>query len=356
MVTYCVHADPWYATVSVVGSHVKSSQPFRSRCQASTSASFESLVRGFSSQTRAGRYYGAKDIERYSPPFPLMAKRSRDASFSPASDDSPSSIVEDEGDTLGVDAPPTKFSHTEPDTSGTLPARVMRCTLAPHRKTVCFDSQEEYDVHYTKEHTNRCAACSKNFPTPRFLELHIEENHNALREALAARGEKTYGCFVEDCDRKCSTPQKRRLHLIDKHMFPKTYNFRIVDHGIDDIPSMLREGRRRRVSTANDTHRLGRHRRQALSLLQSQPPNVGEGKTDERSASNDTGNGRRNVELHKTKGPDQASTPHASNKNPQSGLDCITQSLSALRFVPNSVRRKQNQEFIYPDSEDRKGR
>ncbi|KAG2017135.1 hypothetical protein GB937_005733 [Aspergillus fischeri] len=31
-----------------------------------------------------------------------------------------------------------------------------------------------------------------------------------------------YSCFIEDCDRKCSTPQKRRMHLIDKHMFPKT--------------------------------------------------------------------------------------------------------------------------------------
>lgn len=35
-----------------------------------------------------------------------------------------------------------------------------------------------------------------------------------------------YGCFIEGCERKCSTPQKRRMHLIDKHMFPK------VRHGI----------------------------------------------------------------------------------------------------------------------------
>lgn len=30
-----------------------------------------------------------------------------------------------------------------------------------------------------------------------------------------------FGCFVEGCERKCSTPQKRRRHLIDKHMFPR---------------------------------------------------------------------------------------------------------------------------------------
>ena len=98
---------------------------------------------------------------------------------------------------------------------------VMRCSLPPHKEALEFQFHEDYEVHYLKEHTNRCSSCGKNFPTAHFLELHIEENHNALRETLQAKGERTYACFVEDCERKCSTPQKRRLHLIDKHGFPK---------------------------------------------------------------------------------------------------------------------------------------
>lgn len=42
-----------------------------------------------------------------------------------------------------------------------------------------------------------------------------------FNELKKEKGEKTFQCFVEGCDRLCSTPQKRRLHVIDKHGFPK---------------------------------------------------------------------------------------------------------------------------------------
>jgi hypothetical protein len=148
-----------------------------------------------------------------------MAKRSRETSFSPPADQLPTS--ETGGDSSDTDS--GRFSKCKlvdgspPGTDTT----VMRCSLPPHKDAVEFQSHEDYEVHYLKEHTNRCSSCGKNFPTGHFLGLHIEENHNPLRETLQAKGEKTYACFVEDCDRKCSTPQKRRLHLIDKHGFPK---------------------------------------------------------------------------------------------------------------------------------------
>lgn len=275
----------------------------------------------------------------------MMSKRSRQASFSPASDDSDEATVEHE-DTLAVHAPPTKFSQTDSEARTPLAARVMQCTLAPHKETLCFDSQEEYELHYAKEHTNRCATCSKNFPTARFLELHIEENHNSLREALAARGEKTYGCFVEGCDRKCSTPQKRRLHLIDKHMFPRSYNFRVVDQGIDKASSMLREGRRRRVSIANDIHQDGRHRRQASTQLHNQPADVGEGDSHLNGPSDKSKGSSADIEHHKSDKPSFAIKLDETSKDPDADLDGITRSMSALRFVPASVLRKQNQSVL----------
>ena len=274
---------------------------------------------------------------------PLMSKRSRHASVSAGTDESLSPGVEDECDALAVHAPPTKFSQTgESNSPTTLPSRGIRCALAPHRETLCFDTQEKYEVHYSKEHVNRCVTCSKNFPSPHLLELHIEENHNALREALAARGEKTYGCFVEDCGRKCSTPQKRRLHLIDKHMFPKSYNFRIVDQGIDRASSMLRNGRRRRISTDNGTHRADRHRHWPSPLQQGQLRDSGQGTNNRSSTSDDLAGPIETAESCRLVVPDPALPAQNLNREQATELDNLAQSLSVLRFVPTNVTRKHN--------------
>lgn len=281
-----------------------------------------------------------------------MSKRSYEASLSPASSEYQLPTDKDERDALEGDTPPTKYSLTDAHEGVSHRAGAMQCTLAPHTETTYFDTQEEYEVHYTKEHTNRCATCSKNFPSPRFLELHIEENHNALREALAARGEKTYGCFVEDCDRKCSTPQKRRLHMIDKHMYPRTYNFRIVDHGIDKASSMLREGRRRRVSTVNDNRQAGRHRRQASSQLQGQSASIRDEKTNQIHTGDASESSTANLQSRKADGSTQSANSQGTSKDHPNDMDTLTQSLSALRFVPTSVLRKRNREAVYPDNGD----
>lgn len=162
-----------------------------------------------------------------------MSKRSRTPSLepelrsrSPASDSSTSS--------------PSDRVKIARDSISLPVSEVMHCSLPPHHQTLSFTSYEDYEVHYRQAHVNRCSQCSKNFPTDHYLNLHIEENHDSLAVARRERGDKTvsealnaessewpcanfvqYGCFIETCDRKCSTPQKRRLHLIDKHMFPK---------------------------------------------------------------------------------------------------------------------------------------
>ncbi|KAH8821667.1 hypothetical protein F5884DRAFT_817060 [Xylogone sp. PMI_703] len=126
----------------------------------------------------------------------------------------------------------------------------MRCSLPPHRDMFSFTSYEDYEVHYNKFHVNRCVECHKNFPTNHFLNLHIEESHDPLILVRRERGDKTYSCYVEDCDRKFSAPAKRRMHLIDKHFFPKDYNFFVTVDGIDKQSSMLQLGRHRRRSSA----------------------------------------------------------------------------------------------------------
>jgi hypothetical protein len=67
----------------------------------------------------------------------------------------------------------------------------MRCSLPPHKGTEVFATYAEYEAHYRQQHTNRCVQCRKNFPSAHFLELHIEETHDAFVQARRERGERT---------------------------------------------------------------------------------------------------------------------------------------------------------------------
>lgn len=259
-----------------------------------------------------------------------MGKRSRDVSFSPSADESssPSTAAGQSAEDL-VQLHPGKIKAVDIDDR--LPLVQMQCSLPPHSHVLSFASIEEYEIHYAKEHTNRCTSCGRNFPTAHFLNLHIDENHNPLRQAAQEKGERTYACFVEDCERKCSTPQKRRLHLIDKHMFPRVYNFRIVDVGIDKSTSILSDGQKRRVSISKKPKESSSGPRRA-----SIPPNhrpiaatgraTHEGKDfASRSFSSPEGT--------------SASTPKADPGSAE--FEELERSMSALRFVPASVLKRQ---------------
>ncbi|KAJ5619008.1 Zinc finger C2H2 [Penicillium lagena] len=193
-------------------------------------------------------------------------------------------------------------------------SKVMHCSLPPHRETLSFASYEDYEVHYRQTHVNRCSECSKNFPTSHLLNIHIEENHDPLFAARKARGEKMkYGCFIETCERKCSTPQKRRLHMIDKHMFPRTYNFYIVNDGIDKQTSLLRplNSHRRRMSmTSVSSAQEGRLRRRSSASHSTTP----------------------------VPPPPLAAQPGIPK---DMEIDELEKSMSALQFVPTSVTRNR---------------
>ncbi len=158
----------------------------------------------------------------------------------------------------------------------------MTCLL--HKQRLRFGSYEEYESHYSKEHLNRCLECKKNFPSSHLLGVHIEDRHDPLVLVRREKGEHTvgprpklllprpsselvltklsrqYSCFVEDCERKCGSPDKRRRHLIDKHMYPRNFFFAVTRDGIDGRRSLLEDGshRHRRRSSAYKTEMRGR--------------------------------------------------------------------------------------------------
>ncbi|KAL8693148.1 MAG: hypothetical protein Q9218_001968 [Villophora microphyllina] len=264
-----------------------------------------------------------------------MAKRSREdsppagaadsPSLSVSPSQSPSTLLVDTSDSPTSAAPDASHSTKYLQISEQPESRhvAMKCSLAPHREVITFDSFEDFEVHYAQVHTNRCSECHKNFPTDHFLGLHISENHDPLIEARKAREEKTYRCFVEGCDKVCSTPQKRRMHLQAKHYFPKDYDYFIVNDGIDKRSSMLRTRHRRAGSAASRA--LQRNHRPGGNVPK--PEKHSQLDQDQEIRSNNIAIKSSHPKISPIESPSSASTD----------MDDLTSTMSALKFVPPSA-------------------
>lgn len=278
-----------------------------------------------------------------------MAKRGREDSISGSEERQPSTVSLSDGllsPPLTDIAHAPKFVHLEEDI---LASPTMECKLPLHTP-IQFSSHEEYEVHYRKEHANRCSECHKNFPTGHYLKLHQAENHDPINEARRDRGENIYACFLEDCDRIFKTWFKRKLHSIDKHGFPKNYDFFIVNDGLDHRNSMLRQNYRQ-------GRRGGRFRGGANNQRSPRDDTTDTAKSDLPDDGDlDQLNPRTRIAYgQQTRGVPRfqiqksvfsTSTPHTQPFTEQnqskpdqldSEMDDITRSMSVLRFVPRSV-------------------
>ncbi|KAL8710972.1 MAG: hypothetical protein Q9220_004571 [cf. Caloplaca sp. 1 TL-2023] len=260
-----------------------------------------------------------------------MAKRSREDSPPPPPLDQYSSSPSPSESGTPYSPPQINATHSskyQQVTEETARSSIaMKCSLAPHPDTITFTTFEDFEIHYAQAHTNRCSECQKNFPTDHFLGLHIHENHDPLVAARKARDEKTYQCFVEGCDKICSTPQKRKMHLQAKHLFPKDYDFYIVNDGIDRRSSMLRSRHRRGSSAASRALCRGQ-RTGAQEQIQSS-------RTGMERTSEPTG------EEHSDISPQslaQRGLSPASSTLSTPNVDELASTLSAMKFVPTSVR------------------
>lgn len=281
-----------------------------------------------------------------------MSKRSRSAStistYSGSPIDTPSRSVSVEANEHA-----TKYAQLDDHQPS---SAAMRCLLPPHR-SMSFSSYAEYETHYSQSHSNRCSDCQHNFPTAHFLELHIAENHDPIVAARRERGEKTYACFVEGCDKACMDWKKRRSHLVDKHAFPRNYDFFVVNTGVDGKRSMLRPGVDAQGHRASSRERNGSD---ALSAMEStstpsagsasmspQPPTaapktrgaVSQPVTGASSstAASDKATWRGKRRASSLRGP----APGAPLAPAKDGMDDIISSMSALKMVPRSVAASQ---------------
>ncbi|KAJ4987131.1 hypothetical protein SVAN01_07419 [Stagonosporopsis vannaccii] len=238
-----------------------------------------------------------------------------------------------------------KLVHLDADLAVSEQPAVMKCLLPPHQP-LAFASFEDYDVHYQKTHMNRCSECHKNFPDEHILHLHIAENHDPFNAARRERGEQTYACLVPTCDRLCSTAPKRRMHCIDKHQFPKNYDFFIINDGIDRRSSMLRPAHRRRSSTVNSLSSEP-CRRRAESFTDAAGEAMEVIPHDETEQTNSQQHRTSRSSHIKLRGRGGFSHPQARSRHDAAqdlsavhadSVDKLASSMSALHFVPHSVR------------------
>ncbi|CAO2147264.1 unnamed protein product [Urochloa humidicola] len=88
-----------------------------------------------------------------------------------------------------------------------------------------LDCLEDFEDHYVTRHTASCSVCSRVYPTSRLLSIHVSEAHDSYFQAKVARGFPMYECLVEGCGVKLKSYKSRQQHLIDKHQFPKSFEF-----------------------------------------------------------------------------------------------------------------------------------
>ncbi|OAA74585.1 C2H2 type zinc finger domain-containing protein [Akanthomyces lecanii RCEF 1005] len=256
-------------------------------------------------------------------------KRSRE----PEQDINPASPINSDAD-MSPSGPQhtAKYTELDPvvvdsdnDSSSPFPAVHILCSLPPHAE-MAFDSYTAYETHYSSFHTNRCMACRRNFPSQHLLGVHIEETHDPIVKVKREQGVHTYSCFVEGCERKCLTHQKRRMHMIDKHMYPKNFFFAVTREGIDGRRSMLVDGgagaggsrhQRRRSSTAS----LTKEARRRAATLERQAAGAGEQASSPEHEADDVG------QRQATQAP-----------TVDDDVDAITDSMASMRFVPGAIR------------------
>lgn len=259
-----------------------------------------------------------------------MAKRLRDENVSSNEDEQDGRASSSpRPESLETDAHTPKYASLEPERST---STAMRCLLPPH-KPRNFSTYQEYEAHYQQAHTNRCKSCRKNFPTARFLDLHLAENHDPIVASKRDAGDKTYACFVEGCDKVCSEWKKRRSHLVDKHGFPKKYDFLVVDHGIDGRRSMLRPG-----IDAEGHRKSSRERTRSRSSATEADQTTEATKAGEAAASSVEEAEKQSSETKAEPSKKaEASDGNSADANNNNSMDELTSGMSALRMVPRSV-------------------
>lgn len=149
---------------------------------------------------------------------------------------------------------------------------------------------------------------------------------------------------MEDCERKCGTPQKRRRHLIDKHRYPRNYFFAVTKVGIDGRRSLLTDGHaRRRSSTTNsakETHKdESAGAGQKLERNDTDPRPLAGEKADNTESQPQVGNDEKMDDGgHPDETVKEKKAQEPERQQPDTEMEDLAGAMSSLRFVPTTIR------------------
>ncbi|KAK9376785.1 uncharacterized protein V1513DRAFT_438126 [Lipomyces chichibuensis] len=258
-----------------------------------------------------------------------MLKRSRPGSSSDS--DSGSCSDSDSNSDSDSDETSTPFdpaAHKLARSSPSLQQPIIQCTLPPHcnHSPQSFASYPAFEQHYTTSHTLVCTSCARSFPSQHYLDLHFSEFHDPFVAARRDRGEKVYTCFVEGCDKVCADMRKRRLHLIDKHGFPREFMFGLVAHGLRPNQTSLLYPPRKWKQVAGMRPTGCDHR----DNNDDSPIGVGEGAGDDDDKGDDTGD----IVFRR---PDQTAD---GDGEPEIDADMLAvgRQFQGIKLVPDKIR------------------
>ncbi|PVU97572.1 hypothetical protein BB559_001982 [Furculomyces boomerangus] len=105
------------------------------------------------------------------------------------------------------------------------------CHKYPCNGRVTFPNPSSYEKHYNQLHLYVCMECHAVLPNPHWLDLHISECHDSFFQASVERGLKMYRCLLDSCNKTTVSAKMRKLHMIDKHKYPKNFKFNMLVHG-----------------------------------------------------------------------------------------------------------------------------
>lgn len=132
------------------------------------------------------------------------------------------------------------------------------------------------------------------------------------------------------------TPQKRRMHLIDKHMYPKNFFFAVTLHGIDGRQSMLLD-ERRKPGNRPPTTETKTCSSKPTPTSKSKPPSDMKGDQMEVDQPKPTPSTQPDVEMT-DKQHEESVQEDAIQEPADVDMGDLVGKMSALQFVPSSIR------------------
>ncbi|KAJ1664705.1 hypothetical protein IW140_003964 [Coemansia sp. RSA 1813] len=105
------------------------------------------------------------------------------------------------------------------------------CNSPPCLGSAAFPTTLAFEKHYDQVHQNMCSTCSAIFPSSHWLDLHIQELHDAFFSARIAHGDKAFQCFLPSCPETFACSERRKLHMVGEHQFPRSFDWMLVRNG-----------------------------------------------------------------------------------------------------------------------------